>query len=121
MSVQIKCKNIITNEEIHFDCLNDCLNYFGIRSKATIMTRVHGKNDTVWRDTWIFAFEYEEYHKFEIRHYDPSCRKGRKTILKSENETLTFNSSAKAIEFLKLKNVRLTEGMIINGYTVIFP
>lgn len=69
----------------------------------------------------MFAYANEDYRNFKIEHYDPSCRKGIKTILKSEIEELKFNSKNKALEFLNLNNVSLQNGMIINGYTVIIP
>lgn len=122
MSKQIKCKNILTDEEKMFDSLAACLDFLGVKNKALVMTRVNGKNKVPWKDQWIFAYQDKEYNDYNFDDkFDPSTRRGTKTTLTKGDEVLKFNSKNKAREFLGIKDKNcFLEGMIYKGYTVTF-
>lgn len=101
MSKQIKCKSIITNEEYHFETVSECAKFFNIKNKTFIYVRATGKDATLYKDEWLIAYENDTYKNYAPSiHYDPSCRKGFKTYLIKDNETLSFNSVNQAIKFL---------------------
>ena len=69
----------------------------------------------------MFAYEDCDYPEFHEFHYDPSCRKGTKVILKKDEESRLFNSFNKACEFLGIKKTSLQPNMVINGYSIEIP
>lgn len=119
-SNQLKCFSIKTKEEHFFETLGDCLNFLGIKNKSIVMDRANKKINSYWHHEWMFAYENEEYGEYiDKPDYDSSCRKGKKVILKKNNEIKEFNSLNKAREFLGIKQ-RPIDGSIINGYKVQF-
>jgi len=123
MSKSIKCKSILTNVELKFNTIAECLLHFNCKNKETFTSRAIGKNKLLYKREWIFAFGDNDYITDYVIDYDSSCRNGSKTILKSDKETLTFNSKNKALDFLGLNknNCKLINGMIIKGYEVLIP
>lgn len=121
MSKQIKAKNVTTGQEYVFDSLHACLEFLGIKNKSTVSDRASGKCNTLWRNEWMFAYEGCDYSEFHEFHYDPSCRKGTKVILKKDGESRLFNSFNKACGFLGIKKTSLQPNMVINGYSIEIP
>lgn len=120
MSNQLKCFSIKTKEEHFFETLNDCLCFLGIKNKSIVMNRANKKINSYWHHEWMFAYENEEYGEYVDKpDYDPSCRKGKKVVLKKNNEIKEFNSLNKAREFLGVKQRPINDS-IINGYEVQF-
>lgn len=121
MSHQIKAFSVKTNKEYFFESLNECLIFLGIKNKGIVMERAHGRKKSLWRHEWKFAFENEEYREFfDSTDYDSSCRKGVKTTLTKDGETLIFNSKTKACSFLKIPGRSLINNSIVNGYLIQF-
>lgn len=58
---KIKCKNINTNEELHFDSLSEAQNYFGESNHNFITRRCRGLIKCLFRKEWMFAYEEEQY------------------------------------------------------------
>lgn len=121
MSRQIKAKNVITGKEYVFDSLHACLEFLGTKHKSTVTDRASGKCNTLWRNEWMFAYEGCDYAKFHEFHYDSSCRRGTKVILKKYGKSTSFNSINKACEFLGIKYTSLQANMVINGYSIVIP
>ena len=120
MSKSVKCKSIITNEELHFDTVALCIKYFNIKSKHFVSSRISKKCNTLWRDEWMFAMENEEYSEYEF--FDASTRKGRRVVLRNGTEEHTFNSKNKAIEFLETATKSTFEEVAKQkGYDIIYP
>lgn len=122
MSKQVKCKSIITNEEHYFESVNECLKFFGVKNKSFINAKATGKDNTLYLDEWLIAYENDEYANYEpTKHYDLSCRKGYKTILSKDSETITFNSINQAAKFFNSnradwKNIAQAQGYEIQIY-----
>lgn len=120
-SKQIKCKSTLTGEEHYFNTLTECLNFFHIKNKKTIMSRVNNKCLYLWRHEWMFAFENKEYGNFTDNSL--SKRRGIKVILKKENDIKEFQSKVLAMNFLGYscrQSGALLNGAIINGWSVSF-
>lgn len=117
-SKQVKFKSIKTNEELFFDTITECLNYFKIKNKDFILIRATGKCNLLWRDEWQIAYQDEEYHQYE--QYDPSTRKGQKLKLVKGTEEIIFNSKNKAIEFLKATKPTFEKKAAELNYQIIY-
>jgi hypothetical protein len=57
----IKALNIITFDELLFDCLKDAQNYFNMDRHDQISKRCRGEVKVVWDDKWAFAYIDDEY------------------------------------------------------------
>jgi len=121
-SKQIKCKSVLTNEEHYFDTITECLNFFNIKNKNVIMSRVNNKCLSLWRNEWLFALENNEYiDSFENNSL--SRRRGTRVILKKGDELKEFPSKHLAMNFLGYscrQSGALLNGAIINGWLVSF-
>ena len=57
----IKCKSVLTGQEIVFDTVSKCVEYFGYRGKAFCIERAQNKNKTLFKNEWIFAYKENNY------------------------------------------------------------
>lgn len=101
---KIKCKNINTDEELHFNSLSEAQEYFGESNHNFITRRCRGEIKCLFRKEWMFAYEDENYANdttVEIKH-------GRaipvKVIDLSINEERTFTSFSEAERYFQLAN-----------------
>jgi hypothetical protein len=117
-SKQIKCKSIITNEELIFDTITECLEYFKVKNKNFIHTRIDGDCASPWHNEWLFAYADKDYRDYCL--FDPSTRKGTKIKLVKDKEEYLFNSISKAAEFLKSSKSRFTKDAKVLGYQIIY-
>lgn len=58
---KVKCKNIKTQEELFFDSLIECKNYFNEQTHRFITTRVQHKTRSLYKGEWAIAYVEEEY------------------------------------------------------------
>ena len=61
----VKCRNIDTKEELFFDSVTDCKDYFGERTHRFITTRVLHNTKSLYKGIWEIAYTNEDYYKFE--------------------------------------------------------
>ena len=64
-SKSIKCRNVDTKEELFFDSMVDCKNYFDEKTHRFITTRVLHKTKSLYKGVWEIAYSNEEYYQFE--------------------------------------------------------
>lgn len=62
MDKSIKCKSIITEKEIIFDTVKDCVEYFGYSGKAFCIQRAKNKIKTLFKNEWMFAYKENDYN-----------------------------------------------------------
>ena len=65
-SRKIKCLNIKTNLELHFNTVKECQEYFGEQHHRFITTRANRQTRSLFKNEWTIAYEEDEY-KFEIK------------------------------------------------------
>ena len=68
MARPIKCRNIYTGEELHFDTVISCATYFELISKNPIAFRLSGRVKSLFHDCWEVAYEDDNYATFYERH-----------------------------------------------------
>lgn len=64
-SKNIKCRNIDTKEELFFDSMTDCKDYFDEKTHRFITTRVLHNTKSLYRGVWEIAYTNENYYQFE--------------------------------------------------------
>lgn len=60
----VKCKNVVSGEELHFQTVRECQEYFQERTHRFITTRVNEKTRSLYKGEWAIAYEDKEY-KYE--------------------------------------------------------
>lgn len=60
-STKVKCKNINTNEEYHFDCQADAQKFFNETNHQFISRRCRHQIKCLYRNEWLIAYEDEDY------------------------------------------------------------
>ena len=59
---QIKCLNIKTNEELFFDTVENCREYFNEKTHRFITTRVNGITKSLYKNEWAIAYKRNNYN-----------------------------------------------------------
>ena len=60
-STKVKCKNINTNEEYHFDTQKQMQEFFNETNHQFVSRRCQGKIKKLYKDEWKIAYEENEY------------------------------------------------------------
>ena len=60
----VKCFNVKTNEELHFNSFKECQEYFGEKTHRFITTRVSFETKSLYKQQWKIAYANESYHDF---------------------------------------------------------
>ena len=60
-STKVKCKNINTNEEYHFDCQADAQKFFNETNHQFISRRCRHQIKCLYRNEWLIAYEDDDY------------------------------------------------------------
>lgn len=64
-SKKIKCRNIDTKEELFFDSMIDCRDYFNEKTHRFIITRVLYNTKSLYKGVWEIAYADKDYYRFE--------------------------------------------------------
>ena len=103
-SKKIKCKNINTDEELHFNSLSEAQNYFGETNHNFITRRCRGTIKCLFRKEWMFAYEEDEYptdNTITIKH---GRAKSIKVLDLETNIETTFESYSAAERYYQVPN-----------------
>ncbi|MDD4804489.1 MAG: GIY-YIG nuclease family protein [Candidatus Pacebacteria bacterium] len=101
---KIKCKNIKTNEEFHFNSLSECQIFLNETNHQFISRRLLGSTKTLWKETWAFAYENKEYPTFYETQKNFNSRKIEVIDLLENLEPKIFMSFAAAERFYNMPN-----------------
>lgn len=103
-SKKVKCKNLLTNEEKHFDSMTEMQKYFKEKSHQFISRRCLGKIKNLYKGEWVIGYENKPYNQ-ECTPFK-NINKSQKILVTvlQDNFKKEFNSYAAAERFFKLKN-----------------
>lgn len=107
-SKKIKCKNIVTGEEHHFDSLAEGQTFFGETNHNFITRRCRHTIKCLFKNEWMFAYEDEDYSN----DYTIGAKIGRSKAVKvtdlQTNDEQIFKCYADAERYfgLNLKALR---------------
>ena len=65
-SKSIKCYNIETDEELFFETVKECQEYFGEKHHRFISNRVLNKTISLYKNVWRIAYVDGEYREYTI-------------------------------------------------------
>ena len=60
-SSKVKCLSDISGEELFFDTVKDCQEYFGMDNHQFISSRLNDRRKSLFLSEWNFAYQDEEY------------------------------------------------------------
>ena len=65
-SKSVKCYNIETDEELFFETVRECQEYFGEKHHRFISNRVLNKTISLYKNVWRIAYADGEYKEYTI-------------------------------------------------------
>lgn len=95
-SALVKCKNVITGQELTFPTIASCKAYFNEKNHNFITRRCSGKTKYVYKGEWIFAYRNNEYINDYHFEKDICRRKAVKIVNITTGDENIFSSYAKA-------------------------
>ena len=99
---KVKCRNIMTHEEIHFDTVNQCRDYFGEKDHSFCTRRCNGKTSFLFRREWLFSYEEDDFPRdYSFHRKNRKSRRVFVTDLKTNRSGL-FPSYAEAERYYGL-------------------
>ena len=90
---RIKCKNINTNEELHFDSASACKEYFNETNHNFAIRRCRKYVRSLYKQEWLIAYEENEY---DLTNQQKRTRTNISVFDTITNETKNFNTYSSA-------------------------
>lgn len=113
-SRKIKCKNINTNEELHFDSASDCKKYFNETNHNFAIRRCRKTVRSLYKQEWAIAYEENDY---DLINQNKRTRTHIAVFDNVTNETKEFNTYSDAEKYYGLCNRELSKVTHIKGET----
>lgn len=120
-SKSVKCRNVDTKEELFFDSITDCKDYFGEKTHRFITTRVLHSTKSLYKGIWEIAYANEDYYQFE-RKVDKTGTILSVVNMETNSEAI-FKSIRLASRELNINRIQITKhiknnenSFVINNY-----
>lgn len=113
---KIKCKNINTNEELHFETALDCQNYFNETNHNFITRRCRKYVRSLYKQQWTFAYEENEY---DFLNQNKRTRTHISVFDMETNEVKTFDTYSSAERYYNFNKRELSKTTHVNGESFI--
>lgn len=94
-ATKVKCHNVETNEELFFDSMSECVNFFGRDNHRFISSRCRGEIKSLYNGKWEFAYQDQEYNHFTLLPNEKRSKRVKVLNLETKEE-LTFNTAKDA-------------------------
>lgn len=116
-SRKIKCRNEGTGEELFFDTVNECRDYFGEKTHRFITTRTNHQTRSLYLTEWNFAYQDEPYMELE-EHVN---KRGTEVIVTdlNTNELFRYASVHMTSRELNIPRHLIDKGLRNNGGHII--
>lgn len=101
-SRKVKCLNINTKQELHFDTNKEMQNYFNEKNHNFITRRCNNTIKCLYKKEWLIAYEENEYIKDYTVGKNNARAKRIKVKTLDNNIEFNFNSYAAAERFFNL-------------------
>lgn len=112
----VKCLNVKTNEELHFDTVRECADHFGESTHRFVTTRVNHKTRGLYKGVWAIAYASDEYAYEEQVH-----KRGKQLVVRntSTNDECVYASVRLACKSLGISRPLLSKALRENGAVII--
>lgn len=104
-SRKIKCRSELTGEEMIFDTLAECQDYFGMSNHQFISARLGGRIRSLFLTEWNFAYLDEPYP--ELEEYSLKGRNHRMKLMVTDLETGRSREYPSLTSLAKTLDVRI--------------
>lgn len=84
----VKCKNIKTEEEFHFNSISEMQDFFQEDNHQFIVRRCRHEIQSLYKELWAIAYEEDEYFDFSVQ---------KKTNKHKQVEVVNLNNFTKSI------------------------
>ena len=105
-AVAVKCKNVISQEEIHFASAADAMRFFkpDATSALPVISRCRGNIRYLLNGEWLCAYEQDDYPNTEsCKNKGASCARARQVQVTAGDQIVaTYDTFTKAEEDLSL-------------------
>lgn len=103
-SRKIKCKNIVSKQELIFNTVNECMLFFGEKNHNFITRRCCHSTKYLFRGEWLIAYYEDDY--IEDYTLEKNNRKAKRILVENleTKEIKEFSSYASAERYYGLKN-----------------
>ena len=88
----IKCRNVDTNEILHFSCVEDACKYFSEKHHATFCSRYRGIIKKLYKEVWQIVREQDEFPAEFVRKTKHPKARAIKIIDLDTNKSYIFES-----------------------------
>lgn len=109
---KIKCKNVNTNEELHFESASECQKYFNETNHNFAIRRCRKYIRSLYQQQWAIAYEEDDY---DFTNQNKRTRTHISVFDKETNETKTFNTYSSAERYYNLDKRELSKTTHIKG------
>ncbi len=109
---KLKCKNIATEEEIHFETFRDCKDYFQESNHNFAVRRCKRTVRSLYKNVWMFAYEEDDYVEY---NQNKRTRTHIKVLDLETNEEKFFKTYSEAERYYGLNNRELSKITHIKG------
>lgn len=109
---RIKCKNINTNQELHFNSASECKKYFNETNHNFVIRRCMKSVRSPYKQEWLIAYEENDY---DFANQQKRTRTHISVFDMTTNETKNFSTYASAEKYYGLNNRELSKRTHIIG------
>lgn len=120
----VKCKNIKTEEEFHFNSISEMQDFFQEDNHQFIVRRCRHEIQSLYKELWAIAYEEDEYFDFSVQ---------KKTNKHKQVEVVNLNNFTKSIfstmseasrfcgfSYRKIKDEKMKHGnvLVLNNFKI---
>lgn len=102
-STKVKCKNVLSGEELHFNSQAEMMEYFNETNHQFISRRCLGRIKSLYKKQWAIAYENSDYNPEYTPQKNIHRAKSISVIDLSTNESKDFPSYAEAERYFNQK------------------
>ena len=109
---KIKCKNINTGEELHFNSASECKEYFNETNHNFAIRRCRKYVRSLYKQEWLIAYEENEY---DLTNQQKRTRTNISVFDTITDETMVFNTYSSAEKYYGLNERELSKRTYAKG------
>lgn len=111
----IKCRNVNTLEELHFNTMKECQDYFGETNHQFISRRCLGKLKNLYKNQWQFSYIDKEYFPYSSPNETKTTRRYILVEDLDTNEIKEFKTYSSAEKYYNLEKRELSQITHLKG------